>query len=55
MKKEILTNEEKTEVKGGYRYGTTKWCPNYRTCPAANQACYYQNLPAGYIVPCILA
>ncbi|MCP4213381.1 MAG: hypothetical protein GY765_01940 [bacterium] len=56
MKKEqdVLKKQEQSEVKGGIRIGTSKWCPKYTTCPYANRQCYYQNLPVGYVIPCPL-
>lgn len=52
--KEILQTQELKDAKGGIPDGPY-WCEEIDTCPYANQACHYQQLPGGYIIPCILA
>jgi len=53
QEKKVMKNQEMKEVKGGIPHD--RYCPDYQTCPYSNPNCYYQQLPGGYMLPCILA
>jgi hypothetical protein len=53
QEKDVLQSQELSEAKGGKPEGRV-YCDEYYTCPYANPQCYYQQLPGGYMIPCIL-